>query len=309
MKSTSQQSKRIMRYLLGELGADEQSELEELYFADPSFFHEVTSARDELIDAYLRDELTDDERERFEHHFMSSSHRRERVEFAKALIGIIEKTDEPSTASIVTESPSTPRRKSLLTLLTEYRRPVLAAVLTVIVIAGVWLAIKTLLKNPVERNQVQQVTPTPPEQTGSEQIVESNTAPPEKTPLPDATDTPTKRSPALKPEPRVIAFTLTPGLLRGDETKVLIVPHGANRIRFKLEVEEANFQNYTATLRTPEGIEIWRRQLNPRPPQDINLTLPATLLKSGDYILSLSGTTAEHEVANAGKYYFRVEAK
>lgn len=94
------------------------------------------------------------------------------------------------------------------------------------------------------------------------------------------------------------------------EAKVLIVPRGSvGLVRMRLEVKEGGYQSYSATLRTPEGIEIWNQQLGPQPPHNISLRLPAKLLVSGDYILSLSGVTVSGEDVNAGKYYFRVETK
>src|SRR4051812_3826365 len=86
MSTKSPRTELITSYLLGELSEDERSRLEERYFADAELSHEVQAVRDELVDAYVRGRLPQRERERFETYFMASPRRRERVEFAAALL-------------------------------------------------------------------------------------------------------------------------------------------------------------------------------------------------------------------------------
>lgn len=75
---------RIERYLLGELSPDEQAELEALYFSDSELLDRIDAAEDDLIDDYVRQELSPAQRLRFESHFLNEK-RRERVRTAEAL--------------------------------------------------------------------------------------------------------------------------------------------------------------------------------------------------------------------------------
>lgn len=76
----------ITRYLLGSLEEEEQDRLEQQYFADPEMLALVEATEDDLIDAYIRGELSLEDRARFESHFLRSRRRRERVSTAEALL-------------------------------------------------------------------------------------------------------------------------------------------------------------------------------------------------------------------------------
>src|SRR6476620_2826112 len=74
-----------MRYLLGKLSDSEAALLEQRYFADDSVFDDIEIAEDELIDAYVQDRLSTEDRKQFETKFLSSKKIAERVEFARML--------------------------------------------------------------------------------------------------------------------------------------------------------------------------------------------------------------------------------
>src|ERR1051325_3604602 len=77
--------KLIARYLLGDLPEEQQVEIEERAFADKDYLALVTAVENDLIDEYVRRELSETERRKFESRFLASAERRKRVEFAKAL--------------------------------------------------------------------------------------------------------------------------------------------------------------------------------------------------------------------------------
>ncbi len=73
------------RYLLGEL---DEIELEatELRLDDETFFRRVQLAEDELIDAYLADELDAARRQRFETYFLRAPERQRRLQVSRLLV-------------------------------------------------------------------------------------------------------------------------------------------------------------------------------------------------------------------------------
>ena len=79
-----QDDKTIMRYLLGELPEAEQAQLEEHAFSDAGYLEQVTAVEKDLIDEYVRGELSGGEKEAFEPRFFASAERRRQVEFARA---------------------------------------------------------------------------------------------------------------------------------------------------------------------------------------------------------------------------------
>src|SRR2546430_17616810 len=69
----------LRHYLLGKLSEDEQSGVEERLFATEEYGEQLSLAEDDLIDSYVRGELSGRESERFEAHFLSSPRRGTRV--------------------------------------------------------------------------------------------------------------------------------------------------------------------------------------------------------------------------------------
>jgi hypothetical protein len=75
----------IVRYLLGRLPESEQTGFEERLLESEAQFEALEEAENELIDEYVADRLSADDRRRFEHYFLAQPERRARVEFARAL--------------------------------------------------------------------------------------------------------------------------------------------------------------------------------------------------------------------------------
>src|SRR5215510_11129960 len=77
--------KHIARYLLGDLTEEHQVAIEDRAFADKEYLALVTAVENDLIDDYVRRELSETDQRKFESRFLASAERRKRVEFAKAL--------------------------------------------------------------------------------------------------------------------------------------------------------------------------------------------------------------------------------
>lgn len=73
----------FVRYLLGELSAPERDQFENEYFADDAVHEQLLAMECELIDAYVRDDLSSGERRDFERRYLTTSEGRERVERAR----------------------------------------------------------------------------------------------------------------------------------------------------------------------------------------------------------------------------------
>ena len=83
MDRSQAETKRV-RYLLGLASPAEREHVESEYFHDADAFQRMLSAEDDLIDAYARGELSDEERHRFEKRFLKSSQVKDRVQFSRA---------------------------------------------------------------------------------------------------------------------------------------------------------------------------------------------------------------------------------
>lgn len=76
----------IIAYLLEELPEDDLERFEEECFAEDEWPTHITLVEDDLIDAYLRNELTPERRQRFEQNYLITTSRQERVVIAAALL-------------------------------------------------------------------------------------------------------------------------------------------------------------------------------------------------------------------------------
>jgi uncharacterized protein YdcH (DUF465 family) len=75
---------KLRAFLLGALSEDEAENFDELSFTDDAFADELSAAEKDLVDAYVRGELSGAELENFKNYYLASPRRRERVEFASA---------------------------------------------------------------------------------------------------------------------------------------------------------------------------------------------------------------------------------
>ena len=78
--------KLLRRYLLGDLPAEQEKEIEISYLGDGELFAEIKFIEDELIDDYIRDDLSEEERKQFEQHFLATPARRDKIAAARLLM-------------------------------------------------------------------------------------------------------------------------------------------------------------------------------------------------------------------------------
>jgi voltage-gated potassium channel Kch len=76
---------RLLRYLLGDLPDEELDEIEELYLEDSNLFEQLVLVEDDLIDDYVRGELSPHDRKLFEMNYLISPGRKEKVANAIAV--------------------------------------------------------------------------------------------------------------------------------------------------------------------------------------------------------------------------------
>src|ERR1051325_8237960 len=94
--------KLIARYLLGELPEEQQVEIEDRAFSDQDYLASITAVENDLIDEYVRGELSAADRQRFETRFLASAERRKRVEFAEALRTVFSEAPEKNVIQAAT---------------------------------------------------------------------------------------------------------------------------------------------------------------------------------------------------------------
>jgi hypothetical protein len=308
----------LKRFLLGDLSETERAEVEDRFLADDDFFQGLLIGEDDLIDAYMRGELPAAESALFERCCLSTQRGRQRVEFARTLFNSL----SGKTETIVATREQNATVSWWRTLFDKFvgRRPVLsftlAAALLVVILGGIWvLRERGRTRFTSEPEQARQTTPAPPQESTPPSInaplepeqpqrekETSNSAPPRETPK--------KTSPT---SPVIATFTLVPGMVRGEGgAGALILPDAATEARLRLMLESEGYKQYRATLSTAEGRRVWSRVLtngSSKKSAHLTLKLPADLLKSGDYVLDLSGANGGGNWESVADYSFRIVRK
>lgn len=75
----------LRQYLLGDLTEEARRRVEQRLMTEPDFLEELLAGEEELVDEYVGDELSGDERLKFEQHFLCTTERRQQLSFARAL--------------------------------------------------------------------------------------------------------------------------------------------------------------------------------------------------------------------------------
>jgi hypothetical protein len=315
MKLELNADKNIVRYLLGDLPEHEQMRLEDQYLADAEFFDRFLIIEDQLIDDYLRNQLTNRVREQFENHFLRSPRRRERVEFARALLKAVSK---PSLSSSALASSSTGLNSSLLTFfrnLSATTRFPLATFALVILLGGTWLMVENVrLRNQVELLRAGQATLLEREKDLQQELASARNDQTAQQPQPEPKDRDLQVQQANQPpsRPSLLSFVLTPGLQRsGGGMNRLVIPQSMRSLQIKLNFETSDeYTTYAVMIKTAEANEVWRQNnlqaISTKSGRVVVLTLPARILPKGEYVVSLSGITASGDAESIEDYTFSV---
>jgi hypothetical protein len=320
MKEHIENEISMKQYLLGQLTEEEQQRLEERLMTSNEYFEQLLIAEDELIDESLGGRLSVGEQERFNHYFLCTADRHQKLKFSKSLQRYVLANAE--------RAPTVSAWPSFLAFLRAPHpamRWSLAAALFLLVLGGSWSAYKIrVLQDQLEQAGTQPRVPAGQEQELQRQVAQLRER---NDQLSSALQRQQNQQAALEqelaslrtstgqsPSPSMVAFALTPGQVRDlGEMKKVAIPAGANWVQLQLDLGTDDYKRYQAVLQKAEGEEIWS-QSTPKlqikgENEVVVLTLPAGLLPHGDYILKLSGITASGNLEDVGKYYFRALQK
>ena len=321
--------KLIAQYLLGELPEEQQVEIEDRAFSDQEFMASITSVENDLIDEYVRDEMSASDRQRFESRFLASESRRKRVEFARSLAHLLLETrvTERETRKVSAKRGSW--RDALAAFihgLNPFGRIALATATLLILLGGAWLFTQTLtLRSQLNRLQAQQSSQQNDRQTLEQQVETERRRNEEllaqlnqeKQQRAQSDESLRKLSETVNqqtetPRSIIASLTLLPGISRGATTQPkLILPPNATVARLQIGIEpEEDYKSFGVELRTAGGRPVWMRDSltarSSRGGRSIRLTLPASALLPGEYELRLKGVPESGPPEDVGFYYFEV---
>ena len=317
--------KLIARYLLGDLPEEQQVAIEDRAFADKDYLALVTAVENDLIDEYVREDLSDTDRQQFERQFLASAERRKRVEFAKALAQVSTVPER----TVISQPTKWTWRDSLYAFLVGLNpaaKVAMVAVMLVLFNGGIWLLTETLrvrrqltqlqAQNQARQNELQQQVEAERkrnEELNAQLTQEKQQREQSEESLQKLSETGDATNPP--PRPVIASLILLPGLSRGGgEKATLAMPGDARLVRLQIGIDpDEPYKTFAVELRTTAGRQVWTREnLTARTrgrTRAVSLTLPASVLKSGDYELRLSGRQEGGESEDVGFYYFDVKKR
>jgi len=309
-----------MRYLLGKLSDAESARLEERSFVDDRVFDLIESAEDELIDAYVGGNLSSEDRERFENKLLKSERVVERVEFAK----LFSKSAPPQ---LVGYEPAKTRWSDRLFEVffiqsPAFRGAVVGGLLLVVgtIPALVWMQQRAQNRLNLERAAIEQQRQQLAQQLAEQQAktnqlaADLQTSKAEEVRLQQelqASKEELARSAAQPAAPASI--DLFPNSIRAPGARsVLRVRSNVSTIQLKLILESDDYTSYQATISSPAGEVLSRRDLKATrsgKTRIINLEFSSRLLSAGEYAVSVRGRTASGTYERVADYSVNVIKK
>jgi len=288
---------RLRRYLLGELPDEDRERLQAAYFADGELFVRLLGVEEDLIDAYVRGELTEGDRVRFEQRFGRTARQLDRIKIARMLAGATAAPVSAPTPPVTADGDTRPWSSRARTLAAA------AAALLAVAAVATW-------RSGGEERRAEAVRRSAPPVAAGE-ITEPSVPASPGTPA----EVPGPHRGSAQPAARTVAtLILRPGLLRdgGDTARLVLSPSTVSaRLRLELPADlPARGASYLVVVQTASGVEVFRARrvpeaVGPRG-RAVELTLPVRVLAARDYMVLLSLEQADGRPRLVRGYAFRV---
>lgn len=289
----TEQEDRLVRYILGRLEAEQESQIEEQFFADDQFFEQLLAVEDAMMDAYAQGELPEDEREEFKEYLTSSPRRMRDLGFTRNLIGDAAKMRadrKPSGTDLLDGQSFLPRQPGSSFLTSWY------ALVTFLLIGGLGVYLAVSYSNL--RKQIQQLE--------AELVAwENGNRDPGQVPG-------NKNASRLQQADVVASLVLSSAnLSRGGGAMPSVgLKQQVGQLRIQIEVpNEASRIGYLVTCATTRGDEVWKGMVLPDQVESgkLDVFILVGKLKNDVYTLKLERLTEDNQLAYVGEYAFRVK--
>ncbi len=328
MTQTLENKQKAVSYLLGELSGAERDALEDRLFLDEDFSSFLSDVENDLIDEYVRGELTASEKLKFENAYLTSDTRRERVRSAQVLQTRLFSETQEKQIIAADEKVSFWESLTVFVRLPNFALAGGLAVILLFLLGAIWF----LTVGDIDKDRVKVVEntnePFPTPQKTPEDLPENvqnannsleNNSEINKNPVNVNKPTIELKKPEIKktPEPpkevprapRIFAFTLLPPT-RSSDRPVLEIPSTAKQVKLQIVNNfEKNFVKYTVEITNENGETVLKRDFasdGKRPKKSFSLNLPTETLTSGGYEITLLGTSADGNVEEINFYNFTV---
>ena len=295
----------IKQYFLGELSETESFDFEFDVAQNPELTEQAQLVESELIDAYLRGGLSENDRNLFEKNYLITEARCEKLKFAKEFLN-----------SFKAQKIIEPKVSIWQIIFASFQMRLAFGGLLMLLLIGSFIFVLQNWQKKIE--VVEQITPTPtPIIENKNTEINSNVAnstvknsnfqnatnAKKTTPTPETTPTPTPEN--IEPStPTLATFMLLPGTLRSNGEQFIKLTPSINKINLRLSLpkEAIKYQSYNVIIKTADGATISTFSNL----KSLNLNLPANKLEKRTYIIFVEGNNPQKPAESIAEYTFRV---
>jgi hypothetical protein len=288
MEEPHEEQRDARRFLLGYLDEGEHQIVAERLTTDAAYLELVLQAESELMEDYLGDQLSKEERERFDRYVLTNQQQVDQLNLMKGLRAsatVRAASNSPPLVATI-EPASTPSRRWLNPSWASNsvaKLSITAIVLVIVVVVG------TII---VWRNQTSEINSS----RLSEELIKLNA------------------QQSLSANAIYNGFIIGPlkgGLIRDEQAvKAFTIPKTEELVQLRLQIGAGDYQSFQAVLLTAENRELFTlpnlKATNIGGERVVVIYLPAKILTPGDYQLRLSGVTQNNQAVYLGRYNFRI---
>jgi hypothetical protein len=308
----------LIQYLLGTLPEEQAERLDELSIADDAFAWRLSAVENDLVDAYVRGELFGGNLAQFKKSYLSSPKRLQKLEFAEALSSFDAKTATAAAqaAPARTEPGSTPKDKPLkgLTPWRWFSVPRLALQWGFAggALAMLFMASYLLLENARLRKQTTEVQGSQAafgqrEQELQRQLNDQRAA---NAAISKELDSLRESQLNLDQLKTLSAFLLPPTRGAGRIPTLSVSP-GTSLVVLLLSLESDDFPAYRVGLKDPATNQtVWHsgdlKAVSSGATRTVSISFAARLLKQQNYVIELTGVSAQGTAELIASYALKV---
>jgi hypothetical protein len=304
----------LIRYLLGSLPEEEAEHLDELSIADDAFAWRLSTVENDLVDAYVRGEISGENLSQFKKSYLASPRRLQKVDFAQALSSLNAKT----VPELARTRPKSKPEKELPENSSSFwrwftvprlvlQRGFAGGALALLFTAGYLFLDNTRMHRQLSETQGVRAAINQREQILQSELNDQRAANAEKAKELDRLRESRQNLDQLK----TLSVLLLPPTRGAGRIPMVSVPQGTSLVALVLPLESDDFPSYRVQLKDPAKNQIvWRganlEAASGGPNKTVATTLPAHLLRPQNYILELSGVASDGHAELISGYPIRV---
>jgi len=297
----------LVRYLVGDLSAEEADRLDQLSIAHDDFAWHLREIENDLVDSYVRSELNGETLARFKAFYMATARRRQKVQFAE---GLRQLRATNITAAETAGKPSKPRVRFWGMSAPSRIAPQLGmylAALVMLLVTALLLIENAHLRREVRNARAQYESIDQRARNLENELKQQHTANTEAQKKVGPSDWPTADIGQLK-----TVSLLLPPPTRGmsSHQTVTVRPH-TDLVVLLLTLESADYSRYSVTVKDPATNEVvWQSSgldagsVGGR--KVVSAALRANLLRGRNYIAEVAGLPNAGRQRIVGDYPFHV---